>query len=316
MNTKQEKLYNVLQELRFWPQEDRNKAYHFEKTQQTEEDKLNLLNKYLLYSEHRLQLFEWLLTQYDKYILDKNVISISSSGSERIRRIRDILMELGLFATNKYTKNVDYIKVVDGVAGADASINLFYQLAKFVLASKDPEDFDSQDSVQLINDLCQNKNQLINSNLNLFPLDFPKRFDYHHEDITKELEKLQKKIFNEISKLDEEKLQNMSENEEKSMEIAYAKPEVKALYEQRLNALKNNLIEFVEENKLKRMKIKNMITRFETNTIKFPDKLVEYVDQLIEMKENIENLDKQIIDDNVIEKLQELEKIANPNNIC
>ena len=44
-------------------------------------------------------------------------------------------MDLGILWMNKYTKGLDYMKVVEGISGGESSFNVMYLLAKFVLES-------------------------------------------------------------------------------------------------------------------------------------------------------------------------------------
>ena len=79
----------------------------------------------------------------------------------------------------------------------------------------------------------------------MFPLDFPRRYEVPYEDIAKNMEKIQKRISNEINKLDEKKPQNLEESDTNIFEIAYANSEIKTLYEQRLQSFRNNLAEYL-----------------------------------------------------------------------
>mgnify|MGYP006933351782 FL=1 len=46
--------------------------------------------------------------------------------------IRDVLMNLGLLYTNRHTKNIDFSKAIEGIAGAEVGFKLIYDLAKMV----------------------------------------------------------------------------------------------------------------------------------------------------------------------------------------
>jgi len=56
--------------------------------------------------------------------------------SYRIKRIRDILFTKGLLFLNRFTKNMDFLKVVEGISGTDSSFQILYELAKFVHANR------------------------------------------------------------------------------------------------------------------------------------------------------------------------------------
>lgn len=82
--------------------------------------------------------------------------------SFNFKGIRDILMSLGLFWTNKYTKGVDYLKIVEGISGTESSFHIVYVLAKFVEESVHP--------IKLKEELeaFETLSELINNKVNIF----------------------------------------------------------------------------------------------------------------------------------------------------
>jgi len=67
-------------------------------------------------------------------------------------------MELGLFWTNKYTKGIDYLKVVEGISGTESSFHIVYTLAKFVQESLKPtKPKEEIEAFETLSELISNK---------------------------------------------------------------------------------------------------------------------------------------------------------------
>lgn len=95
-----------------------------------------------------------------KYDTDNEYRINSNKGFSQynISGIKDILIERGLFWTTKHAKNMDYVKMVEGLAGAESSYQIVYQLAKWVKASKEPlKETEELMNIKTLNDLCTHK---------------------------------------------------------------------------------------------------------------------------------------------------------------
>lgn len=67
-------------------------------------------------------------------------------------------MDLGIIWTNKYTKTLDYLKVVEGISGSETSFSIIYALAKFVKEStKPPKAKEELEGLDTLNDLISLK---------------------------------------------------------------------------------------------------------------------------------------------------------------
>lgn len=47
------------------------------------------------------------------------------------------MLNLGLLYTSKYTKNIDFAKVIEGISGGELGFKLIYDLTKMVHKSKE-----------------------------------------------------------------------------------------------------------------------------------------------------------------------------------
>lgn len=60
--------------------------------------------------------------------------------------------------SNRHSKNLDFGKVVEGIAGEDPSFSIVYSLAKFVKESKTPSLLENEvEDLGLISELSMNK---------------------------------------------------------------------------------------------------------------------------------------------------------------
>ena len=67
-------------------------------------------------------------------------------------------MNLGLFWTNKYTKGVDYLKVVEGISGTESSFHIMYVVARFVEESLQPTKLKEEiEGFETLSELISNK---------------------------------------------------------------------------------------------------------------------------------------------------------------
>jgi len=67
-------------------------------------------------------------------------------------------LNLGLFWTNKYTKGVDYLKVVEGISGTESSFHIMYVVAKFVEESLQPIKLKEEiEGFETLSELISNK---------------------------------------------------------------------------------------------------------------------------------------------------------------
>ena len=72
--------------------------------------------------------------------------------------IRDIFIDLGVLWMNKYTKGLDYLKVVEGVSGTESSFHIIYTLAKFISESMLPiKGKEEAEAMDTLNDLISCK---------------------------------------------------------------------------------------------------------------------------------------------------------------
>lgn len=72
--------------------------------------------------------------RFEEGILDTirmNVIG-GNEKEERIKRLKLLLLQLGVAVTNRQMKNMDLSKVIEGISGAESSVYLIYKLTKFV----------------------------------------------------------------------------------------------------------------------------------------------------------------------------------------
>jgi len=67
-------------------------------------------------------------------------------------------LNLGLFWTNKYTKGVDYLKVVEGISGTESSFHIMYVVARFVEESLQPTKLKEEiEGFETLSELISNK---------------------------------------------------------------------------------------------------------------------------------------------------------------
>jgi hypothetical protein len=64
-----------------------------------------------------------------------NVIG-GNEKEERVKRLKLLLLQLGVAVTNRQMKNLDLSKVIEGISGAESSVYLLYKLTKFVWTSQ------------------------------------------------------------------------------------------------------------------------------------------------------------------------------------
>eukprot|EP01017_Pseudomicrothorax_dubius_P044128 TRINITY_DN7431_c0_g2_i3.p1 TRINITY_DN7431_c0_g2~~TRINITY_DN7431_c0_g2_i3.p1 ORF type:complete len:298 (-),score=23.75 TRINITY_DN7431_c0_g2_i3:119-1012(-) len=134
----------------------------------------------------KLESFVYSLDSFEPGILETIQISERSDiQSERIRRIKLLLLQLGIFKFLKNSKCLEMTKSIEGVAGVQSSVQLVYSLAKFVQTSKNIEEKSDSLKVQpVFEELCLRRDELVEKNEKLFPFDFPKIHSFgENEDI-------------------------------------------------------------------------------------------------------------------------------------
>lgn len=71
--------------------------------------------------------------------------------------IKYCLSQIGLLYYNKYTKNMDFNKIIEGVCGNEAALNFVNHIVKFVILKKSSNQImNDQNYVSILENTCKN----------------------------------------------------------------------------------------------------------------------------------------------------------------
>ncbi|EAR96359.2 hypothetical protein TTHERM_00189280 (macronuclear) [Tetrahymena thermophila SB210] len=334
------KLYNILYELNFFRsfviQDKCNLPNYIDPNQFTDDDEQQeILSEFLMPfikpGDKHLDLIEFLIKKISKDTFEKCVLYEDDPYEFRVKRIRIMSSRLGILGQSKFSKNLNFSKVIEGKSGVEPSVKFIYELSKLtksILKTKRQER--ELTHRQLFLECTYTMNNLINVDINPFSVDFPIENELlQHDDIQFYVNNIEEEVNKDnelLEGIQAERSNNQQDDEQSQLMDAYINQIEKdvlesfelckedlASYKNQLDFLKDQILKIFDLGRKETSKLQKKIQQQDFD--KQDEKIITIDSKFQKIYRNLQQIQDQLITCNnkyhIDDRLQNLvEKIT------
>ncbi|KAL4456230.1 hypothetical protein ABPG74_014191 [Tetrahymena malaccensis] len=337
------KVYNILYELNFFRsfviQDKCNLPNYIDPDQFIDDDEQQeILSEFLMPfvkpGDKHLDLIEFLIKKISKDTFDKCVLYEDDPYEYRVKKIRIMSSRLGILGQSKFSKNLNFSKVIEGKSGVEPSVKFIYELAKlaksYLKTQRQERELAHR---QLFLECTYTMNNLINVDINPFSVDFPIENELlQHDDIQFYINNIEEEVNKDnefLEGIQEEKSKNQDQLQDEEqpqildnyinqiekdvLESFEMCKEDLASYKNQLDFLKDQILQIFDLGRKETSKLQKKIQQLDFD--KQDEKIIQIDSKFQKIYRNLQQLQEQLIACNnryhIDERLQNLvEKIS------